>query len=396
MITRIKNHLVSQGRDYQFFLLAQIFLGLALCIDASAFNNYLKDVYQLGVDQRTFLEFPREVPGLLASVFIALLAVMGDLRITVLANVLAAVGFFALGIIPPVYGIMLLAVFIYSTGQHIFMPLSNTIGMGFAKEGQFGKVLGRISAANTTALVLGSLVLFTVLQFVKVPYVVLFSLGGAFFLGAAMMLFFISPEHIKKTKVRWVFKKEYGRFYIMSVLWGARKQIFLTFAPWMLVDYFHQGLSTMTGLFFTIAILGIFIKPLVGRLTDSLGTKKVLSFEALLMVGVTLVYAFAPGLLPAPWAFFVIALCYVLDQSSSSVTMARAIYVRKIALVPEDVSPTLSLGVSLDHVTSILFPVLGGMLWYAGGKQGYIMVFLLGTFVALVNYFVVRGIKNKE
>lgn len=396
MITRLKNHLAAGGRDYRLFLTAQVFLGLAMCIDASAFNNYLKDVYALGVDQRTFLEFPREVPGLLAAFFLALLAGLGDLRLSALANLLAAVGFFALGVIPPVYGVMLAAVFVYSTGQHLFMPLSNAIGLGFAKEGQYGRILGRISAAHTAAMVTGSLLLLGLLQLVKISYTLLFSAGAVLFALTAVLLLMITPRRSSGVPKRFLFRKEYSRFYLISILFGARKQIFLTFAPWMIVDYFHQGMTTMTILFFLISILGIFLKPLVGKWTDNLGSRRVLSFEALMMIAVTLVYAFAPGLLPVAWALPVIALCYILDQSSSSVGLARAVYLRKIALTAEDVSPTLSLGISLDHVTSILFPVLGGMIWYAGGDQGYVWVFLIGTAVAAVNWLVVRGISEAE
>jgi MFS family permease len=391
--------LVERGRaldgNYRLFLLANVFLGFAVCIDASTFNNYLKDVYQLGVSARTILEFPRELPGFLCMLVVGLLMGLGDIRIAAVANFLAGVAMFALGVIPPVFGLMLSVVFLYSVGQHTYMPMSSSIGMAFATDGKLGRKLGQISAANTAALVIGSLILMGLFQFLKLSYFAAFSIGSVCYLAAAVLIFRMQAvKPARKDRTRWVFRKEYGLFYGLSVLWGARKQLFLTFGPWVIVDIFRQPVTTMTALFFAVSVAGIFLKPLIGKIIDKVGERPVLGFEAVVIGAVCLVYAFAADLLPPGIALAVICACYVLDQSSSSVGMARATYLKKIALKPEDVSPTLSLGISIDHVASMFLPMLGGLVWTLGGERGYKYVFLGGAAIAVANWIATRRIKT--
>ncbi|HTX72863.1 MAG TPA: hypothetical protein VMC79_08580, partial [Rectinemataceae bacterium] len=146
-------------RDRSLFILASVLMGLGACVNSAVFNNYLKDVYALDVARRTFLEFPRELPGFLVSLFVAGLAVIGEVRIAMIANLAASAGMLALGWIPASFPLMVSSVFVFSSGQHVYMPLGNAIGMSFAESGSEGSVLGRISAANTIALVAGSVTL---------------------------------------------------------------------------------------------------------------------------------------------------------------------------------------------------------------------------------------------
>jgi len=383
-------------RNFRLFLLANIFLGVGMTIDASTFNNYLRDTFHLGVAQRTFLELPREAPGFLVMVFVGLLYALGDIRMAAVANILAAVGMVSFGLIPPVYGVMLLCVFCYSTGQHLFMPLANTIGMSFAHGGKIGSILGKIQAVQTAALV-GGTVLLMLAQLVFHPsYSVTFAVGAAGFLASAACILCMDFQHTTPMRSRFVFRKEYGLFYWLSILFGARKQLFLTFGPWVLVDIFLRPVSYMTFLFLCISVIGIVVRPWVGRMTDRYGERKVLGTEALVLVGVCLTYAIAGKVLEQGLALIVVSICYVLDQTSSAVSLARATYLKKIAIDPADVSPTLGLSVSLDHIASMVIPLLGGLLWTATGRSGYVWVFVGGAVIALLNFISTRWIRVPE
>jgi len=161
-----------------------------------------------------------------------------------------------------------------------------------------------------------------------------------------------------------------------------------------LVDIFSQKVTTMTGLFFIIAVTGIFVKPLIGVLIDKLGEKIVLQAEAVVFFFICLGYAFANDIFAPQTALFVVCLCYILDQSFSAVSMARATYLKKIALNDEDVSATLSAGTSIDHIVSMFLPALGGYIWYTNGSIGYKYVFLGGAIIALINFFSTKFIEN--
>ena len=126
------------------------------------------------------------------------------------------------------------------------------------------------------------------------------------------------------------------------------------------------------------------------------GERFVLSGEAFLFFFACLGYAFAEDLFSGNVAIFFIYVCYVVDFSLDSVYMARTTYMRKIALIPEDVSPSLSLGTSLDHLVTIFLPILGGLVWYNAGPGGYKYVFMGGAFIAVVNFVSSRMIDIRE
>jgi hypothetical protein len=386
----------SSGRalpdDRSLFVLATVLVALGSCVGIAAFNNYLKDRFALDVAQRTFLEMPREMPGFLVSLFVGALAALGSVRIAAVANLAASAGMLALGWIPASFVLMLGSVFVLSSGQHVYLPLANAMGMGFAAEGREGSVLGKFQAAATTALVAGSALLLLLFRFARLSYAAAFTAGSVFYLGAALALLAMRPRRSGRAPRRFVVRREYGRFYLLSVLYGARKQLFITFGPWMLVDSFGQGVSTMTLLFLAASVIGIGALPLVGRLTDRFGARAVLGGEALLTIAVCIAYAFAPELLPRGAALGVVVACYVIDQSANAVTMTRAVYAKRLMRSPEDLAPTLSLGISIDHFASMIIPMLGALAWQGGDKSGYRWVFLGGALVAALNFAVTRGI----
>ncbi len=381
-------------RDFLLFLISGIFLGISISVDGSTLTNYLKEHFEMMILHRSALEFPRELPGLIVVLSIGALSFLGgDVRISVAANLVSAAGMFALGVLPPQYALVVLVIFVYSMGQHIFMPLSGSIGMSFAKHGEEGKILGRLSSAGNIAIVFSSAALWALYRFLHISFTTAFTIGAAAFVASAALIAFIKPAQTVHVKKRYIYRKEYRLFYWLSMLYGARKQIFLTFGPWVLVDVFRQPVATMTLLFFIIAVIGIFVKPWIGHLIDKVGERFVLSAEAFLFFFTCLGYAFAENLLRPSLAILFIYVCYVADFTLDSVGMARITYMKKIALKPEEISPSLSLGISLDHIVTIILPFLGGLAWYKSGPGGYRYVFLGGAVIALMNFISCRRIR---
>ncbi|MEW5867571.1 MAG: hypothetical protein AB1774_12065 [Bacillota bacterium] len=133
----------------------------------------------------------------------------------------------------------------------------------------------------------------------------------------------------------------------------------------------------------------------MGRLVDSWGERKILMAEAAILILVCLGYASAGGSTPAgiSLGLYLVYACFVADQLLMAVGIARTTYLHKIAEAPEDFTPTLALGVSLDHVVSMGVPALGGMLWAA---MGYRYVFVAAAVIALVNLVVAAQISLPE
>lgn len=205
----------------------------------------------------------------------------------------------------------------------------------------------------------------------------------------------MNPHKPTKTKgYKLIFKKEYSLFYVLNILYGARKQIFLTFAPWVLIKIFNQGVSTFAMLGFIIAGLSIFFKPFVGYLIDKYGERFVLASEAIILIFVCIGYgvskAFFEGIGKGELAIIFIFACYVVDQMLMASTMARATYLRRIAVEPSDISPSLAMGTTLDHALAMFIPWIGGMIW---NLWGYEFVFFAGAFIAVLNLIVASRIR---
>ena len=196
-------------------------------------------------------------------------------------------------------------------------------------------------------------------------------------------MFSMKPEEASKPKVFLRLHKEYRLYYLLAVLYGSRKQLFITFAPWVLVTVFHQPTQTMATLFTIGGIIGILFQPLLGWTIDHFGERVVLASEAVLLVVVCFGYGFARSLFPEGTAFLITCGFYLMDQILMSVSMARSTYMKKIALQPTDVQPALTASVTIDHVFSIAIALLGGVIW---NTFGYQYVFLLGVVIAIINF----------
>lgn len=384
-------------KDFILFAIASAVLGISQSIDSSVFNNFLNDTFHLAVTQRTLLEIPREFPGFMVVFVSGILLFLGDARIAAVANILAAFGMMGLGFLSPTFGIMIIFLTVYSMGTHLFMPVSSSIVMNLSNSSNMGKKLGQINALNTAAFLITSLITALLFKNIKTNYKLSFGIGACAFLISATVIYFMTPHRETKIKRKFIIKKEYSLFYILSIIYGARKQIFITFGPWVLIKEFGQGVSTFAILGFFTAGVGIFFKPFIGYMIDRFGERFVLSGEAVMVAVICLGYAFSGDIFKAVGkdnlTVYIICACFVIDQLLSAVSMARSTYLKKIAVVPEDVSPTLSMGISIDHMISMGIPFLGAYLWT---QFGYKYVFIGGAAIAIINLFATSKINTKN
>ncbi|MDX9992199.1 MAG: MFS transporter [Anaerolineales bacterium] len=386
LVTRLK----QSSRELVFFASAALMLGMAASMMNAAFNNFLNTRFALSGFERSFLEFPRELPGFLVVFVSAALWFLGTRRLGVVAMILAAVGVFLIGYASPSYWVMVIWLFIYSMGDHLFMPIASTIGMELAREGQAGRRLGQLNAIRNAAAIGGSFLVFLGFRYLGFTFETTFALAAVFFLLAAFLLYQMTPEKVNERRAYLQLHKEYRLYYTLNVLSGARKQLFITFAPWVLVQVFEQPTQIMATLFTIGGVIGILFQPLLGWAVDKLGERFVLSAEALILVVVCFGYGFAKFIFPAEIAFLVVCVAFLVDQMIFSVGMARATYMKKIAKRPEDIQPALTAAVTIDHVFSISAALVGGVIWSTFGFQ---YVFLMGVGLAVINFFVALQVR---
>lgn len=386
----LRDRIIDMPRELKLFAVASLLMGISYSMFDSVFNNFLKDQFTLTAFQRSFLEFPRELPGLTLSFITAAVWFLASRRLGAVAMVVGAVGALLIAFASGSYGIMTLWLFIYSLGQHVFMPLASTIGMEMAQEGQIGRRLGQLNAIRNVAGILGSTAIALGFRFLGLTYQVTFVLAAIGFIITAVMLFSMKPGKPQAPETFLKLHKEYRVFYALAVLYGSRKQLFITFAPWVLVKELSQPTEILATLFTIGGVVGILFQPFLGWSIDRFGERVVLTVEAVLLALVCTGYGFAKFWFDGPTAFLVVAACFLIDQMLMSVGMARSTYIRKIAKKPEDIQATLTAGITIDHVFSISVALLGGVIW---DRFGFQYVFLLGTLIAAINFFVALRVK---
>lgn len=371
---------------------ATFVFGFSQSIVDSTLNNFLHETFFISDLQRGLLEFPREMPGLLVIFISAILFFFGSRRQAALANVLCAVGILFIGLFSPSFPVMLIWLFIFSIGQHLFLPLNQSIGMELAVKGETGKRLGQLSAVANISMIIGSFFIFLGFKYFNLDFKMSYVAAFAGFMIVAFLISMMKKDEPVSMKMKFQLRKEYKLYYWLNILYGTRKQIFLTFAPWVLVTVFQQKTQVLATLLTIGGVIGIFFKPLLGKAIDKLGERFILTAEAVMLIFVCVGYGFSRSVFSETTAMFIAFGCYIADQLLISAGMARATYLQKIALRPEDISQTLTMGVSIDHIFSIAIAVSGGFIWL---KWGYQYVFLIGAIIAVINFFSAMRIRTE-
>lgn len=387
----VSGRVARVSRELGLFVAASLVMGIAYSMYDSTFNNFVNERFSLSGFRRSLLEMPRELPGFLVIFVSAALHSLRSRRLGAFALLLGVAGALLIVVVPPTYGMLVVCVFIFSMGRHLFMPLASSIGMELAEEGQVGRRLGQLNAVRNFAAILGSFLVFLGFRFLGFGFHHTFALTAVGLGVAVGLMFLMKPGMAQPPRTYLTLHREYGSFYLLNVLSGSRRQIFVTFAPWVIVTVFEQPTQTLATLMTISGIIGIVFQPLLGRAIDRFGERLVLQSEAAMLVFVCLGYALAESIFPRNIALLVVCGLYLVDQMLLSVNMARSMYMKRIALEPSHVQPALTTAVTIDHIFSVLTAVLGGVIWNALGFQ---YVFLLGVFIAAWNFMVAGRIRT--
>lgn len=378
---------------------------LALALSDGIFSNYFKDAYHITAFERGLIEFPRELPGVLCIILISSLSFLGDLRMAMIAQILSTIGVLILGLITPPFAIMLIFLFINSLGMHLFFPLQDGIGMALIEDEPIGKRMGQFKGISTAFSMLGAILvfigfrldIFSFTSSLKLPFIfsgILFII--IFILFIAMHKLIHNPIK-KEHRLNLIFRKSYKYYYILAIMNGVQKQIMVVYGPWVLIDLLGKKADTLAIISILGSFVGIFFIPALGRWIDRFGIKKMLYVDALSFIGVYLLYGllssgFSKGYL-APIGLPVVLTIglLIIDKMSMQMGIIRTVYLRSIAVSMEDITPTLSLGISMDHIVSIICASIGGVIWSLWGPQ---YIFFFAAALSCINLIV--AIKVKE
>lgn len=386
----------KENSFYKVFLLSLLITGLGYGIYKGTIDNYMAEIVGMGEFDRGLTEFFREIPGLMLIFILAALYMFSAQKLYKLGAIVMLVGMGMLSVVSPTKLLVIIAVCIYSLGEHIQLGMKNTLSLEYAKDGQGGQALGYQNAMYQAGTVFGYLVIIVVFSFFVADklYRPFFLVTTIIMAIGAMFAFKIKGKsETDKAKSRFYFRKKYTKYYMLEVFYGARKQVFFTFGPYVLILFYGASASVISLLFAISAVCCFFLAPLVGKLIDKIGYKVVMISDTLILVIVCFFYGFAHHIFPKDVAFIVCCVNYILDSIISLASMASNVYVQDISDTPEEVRATISTGISVNHLITILIALFGGWIWQVLGIE---TLFIISAVLGLCNSAYAATIKVSE
>ena len=363
------------------FFFSILLWGIGIGSFAAALNNYLSDIYHMNSMERGWLEFFRELPGLALVLLLALLHKISDWKVIRIGTMISMAGA-ALLLIPANQIAVTAFIMIWSMGEHLVMPSRAAVAMQVAKPGCTGQSLGFLTSVMNFGHVAGSLLVAGIFFFgtryfersEAFLFNVLWGVIIVLMLASTISTFTKDAPNAPSKRPRLYFNRKFNKFYALELFYGARKQIFLTFAPFVLIKEYGFSTASMATLLGLCALINVFAAPAIGKLTDKWGYRNTMIWDTVVLTFVCLLYGFAGDLFPVQIAFWVVAVNYVLDAILSTTSLATNIYVRSLAENQDELTSTLSTGISINHLIAILSAPVGGWIWVRFGI-GYLFTF---------------------
>ena len=335
-------------------------------------NNFAHGPAHFGGREIGMLQTIREIPGFLSFGVVMVLLLMREQTLAYLALAVLAIGTGITGFFPSEYALYA-TTFLFSTGFHYFEPVKQSLALQWLPAEKAAQGLGRIISAES----FGSIAAFG-LVYAAYTY---FGLGysGAYLIAAALtlavaaaciMTFPYFPQHVKQHR-SFLLRPRYWLYYLLTFFEGARRQIFVVFAGFMMVERFGYSVTGITTLYLINQLITMSIAPRVGGLVIRFGERNALWLEYAGLVLVFTAYAYVTDV-------WVAVALYMIDNLFFGLSMANQTYFRKIA-DPADISPTAAVAFSINHIAAVFLPATLGMLWVYSPKA----VFLTGTACAL-------------
>ena len=378
---------------YKMLFLSIFMMAIGFGLHKGILDNYLAEVVKMNGMDRGVTEFFRELPGFLLILILAVLYRFSAENIYKIGGFIMVCGMAMLAFVSPLKFLVTLSILVYSSGEHIQLAMKNTLSLEYSKEGRGGRALGFQNSIYQGGTLAGFFIVMIAFSFIggEKSFRLFFAIS-ALIMGIGTVLAFRMTGQSKtdKSKSRFYFRKKYTKFYFLEVFYGARKQIFFTLGPYVLILFYKASTSTICLLFAISAICCSLASPLVGKIIDRLGYKIVMVSDTLILVIVCFFYGFAHRIFPQNVAFIICCANYILDSVISLASMASNVYVQDISDSKEEVRATISTGISVNHFITILIALFGGWIWQVLGIE---TLFTLSAILGIFNSIYAATIK---
>lgn len=350
---------------------------------AAMLNNFVVEKAAFTGVEIGILQSLREVPGFLAFTTIFVLLVIKEQIFAVFALALLGLGVCLTGFFPTVFGLYFTTV-LMSIGFHYFEAVKQSLSLQWLSKEEAPQILGRLIAIGSlTSLIVYSCLWF-LLELFQAPYIVNFFIAGSVCIGLALLMYFMFPIFPSKTaqNKNLVLRKRYWLYYLLTFLSGARRQIFMVFAAFLMVEKFGYSASEVTLLFLINYAFNWFFAEKIGRLIGRIGERKALTLEYIGLIFVFISYGLVNDATLA-------AGLYILDHMFFAMAIAISTYFQKIA-DPKDMASSAGVSFTINHIAAVIIPALLGLVWI----WSHSLVFYVGACFAVLSLIAAQYIPS--
>ena len=355
-----------------------------------AFNGWSALLNNFVVERANFtgveigiLQSIREIPGFLAFSVVFVLLIIKEQSFSVIALALMGLGVSLAGYFPSTYGLYFTTI-VMSTGFHYFETIKNSLSLQWLSKEEAPQILGRLIAVGSITSLILYAAIWCLLELFNIDYVYIFLICGIICIGIAFYLQLsfpiFKPKNIQHKNI--ILRKKYSLYYILIFLSGARRQIFIVFAAFLMVEKFKYSASQVTLLFLINYLFNWVFAEKIGKVIHIFGEKKSLTFEYIGLIIVFISYAIVTNA-------YIAAMLYVIDHMFFALAIAINTYFQKIA-DPKDIASSAGVSFTINHIAAIFVPVLLGFLWI----YSHSLIFFIGAIFALLSLIATQFIPS--
>jgi len=359
---------------------------MSFAIWLNLLNNFAIDRVAFSGKEIGILQSLREIPGFLAFTIIYVLLVIREQKMAYISLMILGLGTFFTGFFPSATGFYITTV-IMSIGFHYLETVQNSLSLQWLDKKEAPAFLGKMIAAKSAANILAFALVWFLFEWFNIDYVWLYSLGGGISIIIALyswISFPCFPQKVFQSK-KLILRKRYWLFYALQFMGGARRQIFVVFAGFLMVEKFGFSVGEISILFLINATLNIFLAPRIGKLIGLIGERRALILEYIGLIFIFTGYAMVEN---SAFAIFL----YIVDHLFFAMAIAQKTYFQKIAN-PADIASTAGVSFTINHIAAVVIPVIFGALWI----QSPVLVFAIGAIMAAISLLLAFNVpKNPE
>lgn len=355
-------------------ILMSIAMPIAFNAWAALLNNFVVEKAAFTGIEIGILQSLREVPGFLAFTMVFVLLVIKEQIFAVFALALLGLGVAITGFFPTVFGLYFTTV-LMSIGFHYFEAVKQSLSLQWLSKEEAPQVLGRLIAVGSLTSLIVYASLWALLEIFQASYLVNFFIAGGLCMILALVMYFMFPIFPAKTiqNKNLILRKRYWLYYLLTFLSGARRQIFMVFAAFLMVEKFGYSASQVTLLFLVNYAFNWLFAEKIGQLIGKFGERKALTLEYLGLIFVFIAY----GIVDNPT---LAAGLYILDHMFFAMAIAISTYFQKIA-DPKDMASSAGVSFTINHIAAVVIPAALGMVWI----WSHSLVFYIGACFALAS-----------